>query len=96
MEDKKTADFLLARVKRCVTGIKVCVIVLMSLVIVITAFAAIAAGTGLNVRNPVLTLAFVAAAGGLAVLTAVALFITVILAYKAVAALKKAEENKVE
>lgn len=104
MAGKKSVEFLTDRIKKCVAAIKILVAAGGALVIALVVFGAVAAGTGLYARNPRLTLTVTAVAGGLAVLAAAALFITVITAYKTVSALKKAaaeepdgpEEDKVE
>lgn len=80
---------LITRIKRCVTAIKIFVAVMGALVIALVMFAAVAAGTGLNVNNPLLTLSLTVVFGGLAVLAAVGLFAVIIVAYRAVSALKK-------
>lgn len=87
MTDK--AEILINRIKKCVTAIKIFVAVMGALVIALVMFAAVAAGTGLNVNDPLLTLYVIAALGGLAVLSAAGLFVAVIVAYRAVSALKK-------
>ena len=92
----KKSEILITRIKRCVTAIKALVCALGAIVVALVAFAAVAGGMGLNVTNPVLTLAFTVAAGGLAVAVAVALAVVIIVAFRAVSALKKAETEEPE